>query len=373
MMETVSTIGMSVFSVPGSVAAGYPAPLLETGQTTCYHVGDDGDYELGVDKGYTVIATAGNTDIEVAHYAGNGISFTAPNTVSDAAAGLVTFLNTDRIRIKGSVLNDGEYNVLAGGVAGSFTTVENTIVNEVAGPYVTLYKVTAHSNNVVQDTKTGRMWSRYNSVGERVGEASIGWLCWQNTNFGSGRYFLWNVANTVSVIMPGNTFRITGGAGALARFHIGDVIQSNGYVNAVNYAIGYIVQSVAVNGADLDIIVDTGNQTMIAEGAVGDNVLLYCRNIFNYAAGANRASLAGYTDWRIPNALELVTLPNMEAPTDAPDAVAFLGWGVTAGCWTSTTVSGLTSSAKLGMFGDGQFTIYRHPKDVAQLICLVRG
>ncbi|MGB3905736.1 MAG: hypothetical protein WBB22_12505, partial [Anaerolineae bacterium] len=51
---------------------GYMGRLLQTGQTTCYSVFDDGDLEIGIGKSYTVEtlgAYSGNVNIEVAHYA----------------------------------------------------------------------------------------------------------------------------------------------------------------------------------------------------------------------------------------------------------------------------------------------------------------
>jgi hypothetical protein len=298
--------------------------LLATGQTTCYAIGDDGDFEAGDAKAYTVNALPGTSLIEVAHYAGNGISFVAPNTVNDAGAGLVTILAADTIVVKGSALNDGVYTVLAGGVAGTFTTVQNTIVNELAGAVVSLYKRAALSNNVVQDDRTGLMWARYTSNGLRVGPASTGNLYWY-LGVAPGISTLYSVANTVSVIMPGNIYRIVGGA-ALTQFHAGDCIVAAGFANAVNNRPDMVVVSATPNGANLNIVVDPGNQVMVAEGAVGDAIYLVCRSAYNYVAGANPAGLGGYTNWRLPNNEELISLANYEVPTAVPDAVAFPGW-----------------------------------------------
>jgi hypothetical protein len=45
--------------------------------------------------------------------------------------------------------------------------------------------------------------------------------------------------------------------------------------------------------------------------------------IFAYAAAANVASLAGYTDWYVPDDNQLKSLADMETPSGAPDSVAF--------------------------------------------------
>ncbi len=323
----------------------YMARLLETGQETCYSVWDDGDYEIGVDKAYTVETLgdyAGNSDIEVAHYASNQITFTAiGNIVADGAGGMVTFLAGDTVVIKGSANNDGVFTVAVGGVAGQFTTIE-AIVNEGPGAYISFYKRTAHSNNAVQDDQTGLMWSRNTSVGERVGELSNGTLDWYDA-VGS-RFPLYAIANTVSCIMPGNIFRVIGGA-ALTQFHQGDMIQCAGFVNPVNNLPNMYVVSATPNGADLDILVDSGEEVLIAEGAVGDTIYLVCRSIFAYMAGARLAGLSNLTDWRVPNWKEAESLLDHEAPTAYPDAVSFPAWP--AYVWTGTTY---TFAAAFAMF-----------------------
>ncbi|MBU0847257.1 hypothetical protein KKH23_08765, partial [Patescibacteria group bacterium] len=147
----------------------YTSLLLATGEITPYSIGDDGDVQAGVAKAYTIQTLgdyAGNSLIEVAHYAAATISFTlAGSIVGDAAAGLVTFLAGDTVVVKGSTLNDGVYTVAVGGVAGQFTTVQ-ALVNEAAGAMISLYKRTAHSNNAVDDDETGLQWSRNTSTGE---------------------------------------------------------------------------------------------------------------------------------------------------------------------------------------------------------------
>lgn len=347
--------------------------LLKTGQTTCYHVFDDGDYEEGIAKGYTTLTTgdySGNTNIEVAHYAAATISFdSGTKKIADSADGLVTVLTDDTIVVKGSTDNDGTYTVATGGVAGEIV-VNEALTDEAAGAYVSLYKRAAHSNNCVQDDNTGLMWSRNTSNGERVGTASGGLLYWCNTTFGAGRYWIYSAANTISLIMPGNIFRIIGGA-ALTQFHAGDVLSFSGFANPVNLIIGYRVLSATVNGADLDIVVDPGNNILIAEGAVSDGAVLYGRNIFNYAAGANNGALAGYTDWRVPNEEELQSLKNMEVATAVPDAVAFPAWPASY-FWSSTTTPDSTGKAIHVRFLTGQ--LFPTTKTTSfMLAALVRG
>jgi len=346
--------------------------LKRTGQLTCYHVNDDGDKRRGLLEQLQVL-TVGQysltSNIEVAHYANNGISFVAPNTVNDAGAGLVTILTGDIVVIKGATnpANNGTFNVAGGGVAGSFTTVENTIVNEGAGAYVKLYKRTAHSNNCVRDLRTGLMWSRTTSNAEKVGEASTGLLIWADV---TKVYPIYAAANTISMILP-NIFRITGGA-ALTQFDIGDLIDLAGFATAANNLPGFYVTAVTVNGADLDITIDPSNQVLVAEGAVGDSIGLVCRSIYNYAAGANQApGLGGYSDWQIPNIRELGSIQDEEAPTAMPDAVAFPGWPAAPGTWTSTTWPSGDDRAHYGGFTCGELTyIFKTATDYAALVRL---
>ena len=334
---SIGQTGITIFRTGGGGAAGND--LLETGQTTCYSIGDDGDVQAGDAKSYTVQDAgdyAGNSLIEVAHYAeGTGqISFVAPNTVNDVAAGLVTFLANDIIVIKGSALNDGVYNVLAGGVAGTFTTVENTIVNEAASPCVSFYKRTAHSNNAVDDDNTGLQWSRNTSTGEKVGNTSDGRINWYDV----ATLFTLHPA-AADVAMVGNIIRIVGGAAELTRYHVGDLVKCTGFVNADNNLPDYYVESVTVNGLDLDITIDPSNQVLVNEAAGGARSIgLVTRSCFNYAAGARLAALSNLTDWRPPNDFELSNLRNMEVPTGIPDAVAFPGWPNWV--WSSTTAPG---------------------------------
>jgi len=65
--------------------------------------------------------------------------------------------------------------------------------------------------------------------------------------------------------------------------------------------------------------------------------------IYEYAAAANAASLAGYTDWRIPNVFSLFTLSDMEATSGHPDATAFPT--LINQIWTSSTVPNTAANA----------------------------
>lgn len=347
--------------------------LLQAGQTSAYHVADDGDYEAGLPQVYTIY-TLGQysltSNLDVPHYANNGIAFaaTTPGTITDAANGLVTFLTGDTIVVKGSANNDGVYTISTGGVAGVIRTVEPTVL-EGAGAYVKLYKRTTHSNNAVWDRKTGRYWSRYTSDTELVGELSTGVLNWWDT---LTCYTLHPAAADLQMIAP-DTLRIVGGAGEIARYDVGDIIDCGGFANAVNNLPGYYVVLVTVNGADLDLVLDPVNNVLVNEVAGGARgIRLICRSIFGYCAAANTVSLGGYDDWRIPYPAEFVSLVNLEAPTAVPDAAAFPGWPASS-IWTSGTRPSATGNALSANFASGSMDAGAGKTHSGYLVALVRG
>lgn len=347
--------------------------LLKTRQTSCYHVGDDGDYEPGIAPSYTVLSVgqyAGTTNIDSPHYATNGISFTAPSTISDAGAGLVTVLTGDTIRVYGSALNDGIYTVAAGGVAGAFTVNEITIQNELAGAYITLAKRASPSNNAVLDNITGLMWKRYTTGGpvEKVGAASVGALNWYDA---TTCFTLHPAAGDLQMMATG--IKIIGGAGEISRYFVGQTLVCSGFANPVNNLPGYRVTGVVVNGADLDITLWRGNNILIAEAAAGArDIKLVCRSVFSYCAAANAASFAGYTDWRIPTDTALFSLRDMEQPSAAPDAVAFPSWPTAAGDVVSSTSMPQSVTRYMTVQYDYGIAEY-YLKAVALYCALVRG
>lgn len=340
--------------------------LLKTGQTTCYAVFDDGDLEKGGVKSYTVYTTgqfAGTSDLDVAHYAANTLSFVAPSTINDAAAGLITFLAGDTIRVRGSPLNTGVFTVAVGGVAGSIVVNELTIVNEAAGAYDTIYKREQHSNNAVVDNNTSLTWSRY--VSGAVGPLSTGVLNWYNV----ATCFVLHPAAANLAIVAGNILRVTG-VDESARYFPGMVLDCSGFANAVNNLPGLVIVSVTFAGGNTDIVVNPGNNTLIAEGAGGARAIsVVCQSIFSYSAAANTALLGGYGDWRVANDLELLNLRDMEQPDATPNAVAFPGWPANR-VWSSTTNPTDIITANFVDFGLGG--VDNGGKAGTQFISLVR-
>lgn len=93
--------------------------------------------------------------------------------------------------------------------------------------------------------------------------------------------------------------------------------------------------------------------------------------IFNYVAAANAAKLAGYSDWRVPNLLELFSLSVIQAPSGLPDPVAFPEWSTDPYYWSSTTKPNQVALAMALDFGPSD-TAGRSKADLWAVI-LVRG
>jgi hypothetical protein len=103
--------------------------------------------------------------------------------------------------------------------------------------------------------------------------------------------------------------------------------------------------------------------TTTGSGATAEGIFAYCD-------AANAAALAGFTDWRVPNAIELTCIAKFEAPSGVPDSTAFPSWPAVV-FWSSTTVPGLTTSACTFdyFYGTGSNAV----KTTNHAVILVRG
>ena len=342
--------------------------LLKTGQITAYLIGDDGDKQKGITKAYVVNSAgsqSGNATVDSPHYAAATIAFaaTTPGTITDSANLLATVLTGDTIKVYNSTSNSGVYTVSTGGVAGTIRTTEATVA-ELAGAYITILKRATHSNNTVKDLNTGLEWARYVQTGP-IGPASNGKLNWYDAT----KCYTLHPANADVGMVAGNILRIVG-LDEASRFFAGAVLVCSGFANAVNKLPGLVVKSVSFTGGNTDIVVDPGNQVLIAEATGNFGISIVCRSIYSYCAAANVALLGGYGDWRIPNDLELVNLRDLEQPTAMPDAVAFPGW-INNYIWSSTTHPYDSTYAVVVLYTNGAWdSVLKTP---VYYVALVRG
>lgn len=181
--------------------SGYTSKLLKTGQTTQYNdEPDDGYYEKGVAKSYTVNTTgaqSGTTNVDLAHYISGAGAISFNNTtkkITDSGSGLAIFKTGDII-LTSSANNPGPFTVTTGNVAGEIVCSGATFVDETPAGAVTLYKRQTISNNTVLDNNTGLEWMRY--WADKIGPTSTGTL-----SYNGQLYSIWNwlaAANAASV------------------------------------------------------------------------------------------------------------------------------------------------------------------------------
>jgi len=181
--------------------SGYTSKLLKTGQTTQYNDElDDGYYEKGVAKSYTVNTTgdqSGTTNVDLAHYISVAGAISFNNTtkkITDSGSGLAIFKTGDII-LTSSANNPGPFTVTTGNVAGEIVCSGATFTDETPAGAVTISKREAISNNTVLDNNTGLTWLRYPSL--KMGAKSNGALIYRESLYDIWAYLA--AANAASV------------------------------------------------------------------------------------------------------------------------------------------------------------------------------
>ena len=144
---------------------GYTSKLLKTGQTTQYNSElDDGYYEVGVAKSYTINTTgaqSGTTNIDITVLVSDSGAFTASNKryTDNTKCGVFSLSGGESIVISGSGSNNGTFTSV--GADANYIQFSQTINDEADAPSTTFVKRYAYSNNTVLDNNTGLEWTRY--------------------------------------------------------------------------------------------------------------------------------------------------------------------------------------------------------------------
>ncbi|RPI64646.1 MAG: DUF1566 domain-containing protein [Planctomycetaceae bacterium] len=280
-------------------------------------------------------------------------------TIYDTAGLLATIKTGDTIRVHDSTNNNSVFTVATGNNANRVITTE-AVTPEAAGGYVILQKRIAPSNNAVLDNVTGLMWRRYINIDELVGPSSNGTIYWQPSTY----YTAHPAAADLQMVAASKTLRIVGGAAEAGRYLAGMVIKCAGFANSVNNLAGHVIQSVQINGADLDIVLWTGSSALIDEAAGGSrSITVECQSIFGYIAAMNAANYAGHADWRVPNIFELLSLHDNVNGID----LLFLGRDGTV-CWSSTKTTN-----PLAMYFTGTGTATSSPTTALNLLPVRSG
>ena len=173
--------------------------LLKTGQTTQYSSElDDGFYEMGVAKSYTINTTGaqtGTTNVDLTHLISDTGAFTAGDqTYTDVGkCGVFKAAGGEVIIITGSGSNDGTYTSVSADADTLVVTVG--FVNEPNAPETTFKKREAISNNTVFDLRTRLTWMRY--ISAKMGILGNGRMPWTGQVYDIFQYCA--VANAASL------------------------------------------------------------------------------------------------------------------------------------------------------------------------------
>ena len=140
---------------------------------------DDGYYQKGVAKAYTINTTgaqSGTTNVDLAHLISDTGAFTsADKTYTDAGkCGVFKAGGGETIVISGSALNNGVFTTVS--ATANTVVFSQAIADEADAPMTTFAKREAISNNTVLDNNTGLSWTRYCSV--KMGIAGAGLMPW---------------------------------------------------------------------------------------------------------------------------------------------------------------------------------------------------
>jgi len=240
------------------------------------------------------------------------------------------------------------------GVAPSYTVLtigqySGTINITINGKTATL------SNECVRDNRTGKMFARY-VVQSIIGPAADGKLFWEQWTLGPKTDISFDVA----------TKKINSVAGDFdtSACCIGRKITVSGAAQAGN---NQDVTVAAITANDITV-----NETLVNEAA-GASVSFATVDdlIWDLLDQANANSLAGYTDWRVPNRRELESIVDIGYCSPAINATIFPSTPSTYH-WTSST-NPCNSAYAWGVYFYYGY-VYRNDKRTSKLyVRLARG
>jgi len=165
-------------------------------------------------------------------------------------------------------------------------------------------KTHALSNNCVKDNRTKLMWARYVPDAD-IGPAMDGKLFWKQWTLAAESCTFATAGDTITAV-AGTPFDVN----ALC---IGRKITISGTVNNN----GVVTVSAIANN------VITVLENLTDEGPVNTTFATVDDLIWDALAQANANSLGGYTDWRIPNYLELPTIVDLGNSNPCIDTTVF--------------------------------------------------
>ena len=188
------------------------------------------------------------------------VNSTVTNTVNitfTSTALFTTLITADTLVVKGTVSNNTTFTVATGANA-SVAIVTESVTNEAAGLYVTIYKRAAISNNVVYDEILKLWYLRYTTGGPvlKLGAASDGKLNWYDAK---ACFIIYVADGNVSMDATNKQLKITNGGPLSPAFNIGCFYEFSGFTIANNNrGGGYRCDGVTVSGSDLLLTLWTG-------------------------------------------------------------------------------------------------------------------
>ena len=215
-----------------------------------------------------------------------------------------------------------DYTVLS---IGQYSGTSNIVING---------KTHALSNNCVKDLRTGLMWARYVPTAD-IGPAADGKLFWEqwplgpktDISFANATGIINSVAGNFSTdaLCVGRKFTVSGSGSNDGTYTVTGITANN---ITVAEALADEVAGASVSFATVDDL------------------------IWDALDQANANSLGGYSDWRIPNYLEMLSIVNLGNCNPAIDATVFPSTPATHH-WTASTRPCGSSSAFFVDFNDG--------------------